>query len=147
MIREVLRTRLLTAVLVAPLLAICSSARAQTPTATTAVVTGTVVDASGAVVPGATVVLTDPSTNRTQETVTNPSGHYAFGGVLPGTYEVTVTLAGKFCGSIVTQEESRTVFVPVLVMLRHSSARMFPVLALASQMTTRPFTWKLSEKK
>jgi hypothetical protein len=75
-------------------LATFSPAWAQTPTATTAVITGTVVDASSGVVPGATVVLTDPATNRTQETVTDTSGHYAFGGVLPGTYDVTVTLAG-----------------------------------------------------
>ena len=94
MIREVLRTRLRTVVLVVPLLATFTSAWAQTPTATTSVVTGTVVDASGAIVPGATVVLTDPATNRTQETVTDASGHYAFGGVLPGTYEVTVALTG-----------------------------------------------------
>ncbi len=94
MIREVLRTRLRTVVLVVPLLATFTSAWAQTPTATTSVVTGTVVDASGAIVPGATVVLTDPATNRTQETVTDTSGHYAFGGVLPGTYEVTVALTG-----------------------------------------------------
>lgn len=94
MIREVVRIRLLPAALLVLMLGTLSSAWAQTATATTAVVTGTATDASGAVVPGATVVLTDPATNRTQETVTDAVGHYAFGGVLPGTYEVTVSLAG-----------------------------------------------------
>lgn len=94
MIGKVPRTRLLISALGAFLLATFSSAWAQTPTATTAVITGTVADATGGVMPGATVVLTHPGTNRTQEAVTDVSGHYAFAGVLPGVYEITATLTG-----------------------------------------------------
>ena len=60
-------------------------ALAQAPTATTAVVSGTVSDQSGLVVPGVTVLLTDPATTRSVETVTDSSGHYTFAGVVPGT--------------------------------------------------------------
>jgi hypothetical protein len=65
MIAQVFRTRALGTGLLALLLAPAAPlvAAAQTPTATTAVITGTVVDSSGAVLPGAAVVLTDRSTN------------------------------------------------------------------------------------
>ena len=69
-------------------------ALAQAPTATTAVVSGTVSDPSGLVVPGATVMLTDPTTTRSIETVTDSSGHYTFAGVFPGTYVLTTNLRG-----------------------------------------------------
>ena len=69
-------------------------ALAQAPTATTAVVSGTVSDPSGLVVPGATVMLTDPATTRSVETVTDSSGHYTFAGVFPGTYVLTTNLKG-----------------------------------------------------
>jgi hypothetical protein len=67
---------------------------AQTPTATTGVVSGVVTDASGGVLPGVTVELTDLSTNTSHETVTSESGHYAFSNLLPGRYGVKATLEG-----------------------------------------------------
>ncbi len=55
---------------------------------------GTVTDPSGAVVPGATVTLTDNETNRTLETVTNESGVYVFNALAARTYTLTVELSG-----------------------------------------------------
>ena len=55
-------------------------------------VSGTVVDESGAVLPGASVQLTGPGVNRFQ--TTGPDGTYTFTGVPPGTYKVTATLGG-----------------------------------------------------
>jgi hypothetical protein len=69
-------------------------AAAQTATSTTGVVVGVVSDATGAVLPGVTVVLTDLSTSISRETVTSASGHYSFANVLPGRYRLTATLEG-----------------------------------------------------
>ena len=51
-------------------------------------------DATGAVLPGVTVVLTDINTNAPRETVTSESGHYSFANVLPGKYKLSATLQG-----------------------------------------------------
>jgi hypothetical protein len=57
-------------------------------------VSGTVTDPSGAAVAGATVTLTDTSTNAVRTTTTNESGRYFAANVLPGTYDVTITKTG-----------------------------------------------------
>jgi outer membrane receptor protein involved in Fe transport len=57
-----------------------------------ATVSGSVVDSSGGVVPGATVVLSGPA--GSQQTVSGGGGDYSFRNVAAGTYQVTVTLAG-----------------------------------------------------
>ena len=67
--------------------AFASGAAAQTAT-----VSGTVVDPSGAVVPGASVVLTGQG--GTADTTTGAQGDYVFRNVAAGTYRITVTLAG-----------------------------------------------------
>jgi iron complex outermembrane receptor protein len=54
-------------------------------------VSGTVVDATGGVVPGATVDLTDERVRVS--TTTGPTGEFSFE-VAPGTYELTVSLVG-----------------------------------------------------
>ena len=76
------------------MLGLGSTAAAQTATATTGVVSGTINDATGAVVPGVTVVLTDINTNASRETVSTESGHYSFISVLPGRYRLTASLQG-----------------------------------------------------
>jgi hypothetical protein len=55
---------------------------------------GTVTDASGAVIPNATVSVMDALTNTARETRTNSQGNYEMFGLKPGTYRVTVTAAG-----------------------------------------------------
>jgi hypothetical protein len=66
---------------------------AQTTT-TTSVVTGTVTDPSGAVVPGATLTLVNKNTNQTLTATTDASGHYVFPAVAPGPYTLRVTAKG-----------------------------------------------------
>jgi outer membrane receptor for ferrienterochelin and colicins len=78
-------TRLLLAVAMGLLLA--GGAQAQT-----ASVSGTVVDQSGAVVPGATVTLAGPGTHT--PTTTGARGDYSFKNVAPGIYQIGVTLVG-----------------------------------------------------
>src|SRR5580693_4261965 len=67
-------------------------------------VTGRVTDATGAVVPGAAVTMTDVSTNIPKTTQTNPAGLYLFNDVNPGTYDITVTNSG-FRKAVVRHQE------------------------------------------
>src|ERR1700712_188872 len=57
-------------------------------------ISGTVSDASGAAVPGATVTLTDLQTNRVLTTTSNESGLYSFNGLAPDRYKISVALTG-----------------------------------------------------
>src|SRR5438477_4468806 len=66
-----------------------SAARAQTQ----GEITGEVSDISGAVIPGATVAVTNQGTNVSRQVVTNGAGVYSFPSLLPGTYQVRVEKA------------------------------------------------------
>ena len=55
---------------------------------------GNVVDGSGGRIPGATVTATRKETNQTTEQTTPENGTYSFSNLLPGTYDVVVTLPG-----------------------------------------------------
>lgn len=57
-------------------------------------VQGTVTDQNGAIVPGATVTLTNTETNIKVETTANEKGLYRFNGLTQGTYKVLVTQSG-----------------------------------------------------
>ncbi|HVL70016.1 MAG TPA: TonB-dependent receptor [Vicinamibacterales bacterium] len=61
---------------------------------TTSTITGTVVDASGGVLPGATVTAKHLATNTVSSTVTNSEGAFTLASLRPGAYEVTVTMDG-----------------------------------------------------
>src|SRR5882757_242437 len=57
-------------------------------------IVGTVLDGAGAVVPGATVVLTDAATGQNRATTTNEAGMYSLTNVLAGTYQLKVSGKG-----------------------------------------------------
>ena len=57
-------------------------------------IVGTVTDAQGANVPGATITITNKETNLTREAVTDAEGNYNFNNVLAGPYDVKVALTG-----------------------------------------------------
>lgn len=63
---------------------------------------GTITDATGAVVPNATVTARNPSTNITRNTTTNDEGFYRIINLPPGDYEVTVE-AANFKKSVATK--------------------------------------------
>jgi len=69
------------------LLALVCPARAQT-----GAIAGTVVDETGGVLPGATVVATGP--NGRVSTITGSSGEYTLTGLTPGTYQLSIALMG-----------------------------------------------------
>jgi hypothetical protein len=67
-----------------------SSALAQT----TGAINGTVLDNTGAILPGATVSATSPAQMGVQTTVSNAQGIYRFPSLVPGTYTVLYELGG-----------------------------------------------------
>ena len=81
------------------------------PQASTASVSGTVRDQSAAVIPAATVTLTNTATNVTSKTTANEVGFYMFPGVVPGPYRLTVEAAGmqKFEGNLTVQVQQSAV--------------------------------------
>ncbi len=58
-------------------------------------IAGTVVDQSGAIIPGATVTIRNLSTNAERSTVTSASGGYVVNDLEPATYQITVS-SGSF---------------------------------------------------
>jgi len=61
---------------------------------TTASLTGTVKDATGAVIPGATVTVTTPTLVGSKSTKTDDKGYYHFSNLPPGAYTETVDVKG-----------------------------------------------------
>jgi hypothetical protein len=57
-------------------------------------ITGVVTDPSGAVVPNASVTVTNTATNASRNTVTNSEGLYSFPSLVPGPYAVKVEISG-----------------------------------------------------
>jgi hypothetical protein len=72
-------------------LAWSSSAFAQSGTAA---IGGRVTDQQGLVLPGVTVAITNAATGDSRSTVTNETGRYLFTAMPPGTYVLTIELAG-----------------------------------------------------
>jgi hypothetical protein len=66
--------------------------RAQT--AVDAAIGGTVMDSSGAVVPGATVTVRDIATDAQQTATTDSAGYYRIIHLQPGVYSVTIAARG-----------------------------------------------------
>lgn len=60
----------------------------------TGAINGTVKDQSGAVVPGATVSLTNQGTGQAASAVTSTAGSFVFPSLTPGMYEVKITMPG-----------------------------------------------------
>jgi hypothetical protein len=57
-------------------------------------VTGTVTDAQGGIIPGATVTVTNTDTNVSVETITDDKGVFSVKDLVPGPYKIAATLQG-----------------------------------------------------
>src|SRR5262245_34410755 len=57
-------------------------------------ISGTVADATGAVVPGVTVTATHAATNVVTTVQSNSAGVYNFASLLPGTYKLSASISG-----------------------------------------------------
>ncbi len=97
---------------VAVLVLIATSISAQSGTSS---VNGTVVDAQGQVVAGATIKLTSTGQGNTRTTTTDGSGSFGFTSVPPGTYSIEVEASG-FKRSLVRDVQAlvdKTTSIPV----------------------------------
>lgn len=87
------------------------------PQASTATVSGTVRDQSGAVIARAAVELTNTATGFVWRTTANDVGFYAFRGVIPGPYRLEVEAPGmqRYQAGLTVQVQESLVIDPVLV--------------------------------
>jgi hypothetical protein len=88
--------RLALILLFSSLFTVCSLAQ------TLSSITGTVSDASGAMIQGATVTAENTATHVVSKTVSNSAGSYVITDLLPGSYNVTIEKSG-FQKDVITQ--------------------------------------------
>lgn len=89
-VKQLFNIALRSAIMVACVFALTSLAMAQS----TATLQGTITDTSNAAVPSAKIVLHNDATGVERSTQADEAGAYLIPGVLPGTYDVTVTANG-----------------------------------------------------
>jgi hypothetical protein len=75
-------------------LVLLAAPRLVSAQAGTGTLSGTVKDSQGAVLPGATVTVSDKTTGATRAGVTNDTGAYSFPGLAPGNYTMKIELSG-----------------------------------------------------
>jgi hypothetical protein len=88
--RQNTRQRLVFAAVLLPLLIFCAEAFCQSAGS----LSGTVLDASQAVLPGATITATNAETGVTVKASTNSAGVYAFPSLMLGVYKVSAEMPG-----------------------------------------------------
>ena len=91
--KETSRRRLLAVCCEVAFLVFAGAASAYAQTGTSAL-TGTVLDKSNSVVPGATVTLTQTAVGLVRTTTSNSSGLFRFSALPPGAYSLQVSMQG-----------------------------------------------------
>jgi hypothetical protein len=89
-----LRTKAVWSLAVAVCCALLLASPAAAQTVTTGNIAGTVSDAQGGVLPGATVIAVHTDTGTNYETVTGADGRYSILNVRVGTYTISVNMSG-----------------------------------------------------
>jgi hypothetical protein len=104
----------------------------------TGTITGLVTDPAGAVLPNATVTLTNQATGVARESTTNQQGVFVFTPLNPGTYRITVEAPGFRIynqGNIVVQVNDR-VGLPTITMEVGSASESITVEATITPLET-----------
>src|SRR3954454_4531388 len=89
-----LRTKAVWSLAVALCLALLCAQSATAQTVTTGNISGTITDAQGGVLPGATVTAVHTDTGTNYEAVTGGDGRFSILNVRVGTYTITVNMSG-----------------------------------------------------
>src|SRR5262245_31062774 len=79
---------------VSTLLLVAAFAASAAGQSTLGRLSGTVLDSSGGVLPGATITLTSEQTNQVQTAVSSETGAFVFAQVPVGTYKVEIGMQG-----------------------------------------------------
>ena len=104
---------------------------AAAQTAALGSIAGEVRDSSGAIVTGASVVLTNTGTGASRTLITDSEGHYAAGFLQPGTYELI--LGGGAYGKVDRKEIAITVGAPTTVDVTLPSATVTTDVVVSSE--------------
>ena len=75
-------------------------------------ISGTVFDHTGAIIPGATVTVTNLGTNKEQELITSDTGTYALANLEPVTYRVAVKMPAPLYAMNCTEPSQRRTLSP-----------------------------------
>lgn len=96
-------------------------------------ISGTVTDQTGAVVPGASVVLDNSATGVKTETVSNGTGFFNFAAVATGTYKLTIQASGfsKWVATDIVEHQGESHSIPQIVL--HLGAASTDVQITASE--------------
>jgi hypothetical protein len=97
---------------------------------------GLITDASGAIVPGAAVVIADRDSGFSKSVVTDKAGLYSVGPLAPGNYSVTVTAAGFSTLKVDTVVRTGTATSGSFKLTVGSAAQTVEVQASALQVDT-----------
>jgi Carboxypeptidase regulatory-like domain len=93
-VRRTMFSCLFAVVVVCSAVLMLSTASVWAQSTASGTIAGTITDSSGAVVNGATVLLTDTSTKAAHSVTTNEAGRYVFVNVDPGAYDVNISKQG-----------------------------------------------------
>ena len=111
-------------------------------------ISGTVIDATGAVVVGAQVTLTRADESAPHEVTSGGNGQFFFGNLLPGTFQIKVTASGfsprTFSGMLRSGE---VYFVPPSTLAPAASQTEIQVTASASRVEVAEAQIKAQEKQ
>jgi len=103
----------------------------------TGTVSGQVTDPSGAVIPSATVTLTDTASHSALTTTSNESGRYVFVNVPPAVYDITVNKAGFAQAKISAQKVAVGLVLTANITMRVGAAtEVINVEATGAQLQT-----------
>jgi hypothetical protein len=128
-------------ILIATLLLFAPALRAQD----NATITGTVIDASGAVVPNADIALTNPATGQIREAKSNEAGLYRFANLGVATYSLTASATGfqKFTQTGIVLNVAQTLGVDIALTVGSAEQSVtVESQALQVQTETSDVSWR-----
>ena len=113
-------------------------------------VVGTVEDSTGAVVQGASVVLTSSESGQNRAATTNESGLYSIGNVLAGNYQLKVTATGfrPFVETNLAVTINNVARINVKLEVGGTTEQVTVEASARSCRATRPtYTWSLTPRR